>query len=70
MPNLVLVNKNNGEIINAVSSPNTGVKPQVEDEVNQELMEIDRATFDKIMKAEYGYYNYTKKRFEPKEVRS
>ncbi|GAB7389004.1 hypothetical protein BSNK01_28420 [Bacillaceae bacterium] len=67
MYNWMVVEKETGKIINAISTPNEGVLPQA-DEV-QEILEITQEDFEGIFDERLKYYNYDTKQLEPENIR-
>ncbi|MFX4261051.1 hypothetical protein ACOBQJ_02495 [Pelotomaculum propionicicum] len=64
MYNWALIDKVTGQIINAVSTINEGVKPLPESE-NQEVLSVSQAGFYGIINGQLKYYNYNTDQLEP-----
>jgi len=64
MCNYVLVDKQSGKIINALSTPTEGVCLEPEND-GQEVWEITQEEFQAILEGAYRYWNYVSQEFEP-----
>lgn len=67
MFNYALIDKTTGKVINALSTPNQGVKLVPENE-NQEVREITLDEFMAIFDGTVRYWNYDTQEFEPENA--